>query len=1534
MEQTYYRKVRNNLFQLVHYVYSVSPRWLPMHAIISIFRLVQFLGPALVLGYDSLWTRGETITRLMEIVGVLFHLVPASYRHDAYIPILALYCALNVLSWGLIIGASFYYKTNAKLPNIVPSLVTLYLGSFGYLLHPIACQHAFEMLSEIISGKDQTNLVAKIVLFVLFIAFFIAQSWFFIVVTSVSLEFRPGSLTAMLFSPQVMMFMFTGVITAVTAVGTFLGKYPQIALLAVTAVLYLAAGCLVFHDGGFISMAHKVLYLTCSISGMVMLVINIVMLVLKRDIDAMIILIELAIVIVAVFISYVIISRFITKCLMELDYIADDESYFERYQSPRHVITMLIIGCQKAHPVCMELRIFEMAVTQFPHSVKIWAVYMKFVAIFPEQNASITLILQRIRANRLKGAVIKNLIEQSYTLLRLRDSNLSPELKRKLGDLGKKVQQTKHKIRHIWDMVIQGNVNEMEGSISRANSSVEMCIAEYAHVLHQYSNNRFLVRSYTRFNNEVLADHAAASEWFEKSRLLQRGIQTSPDNAHELGLLAMPLLPVSLSEVGGQPGKLSMTETDTSFATDNFDIDEDANQQLIQQTSSINECIKNLSIPAIRCTNIMRIVWLIVLFLIPLICLTVYIDFLIADLTSPLDFIYTLSYLRCLGFQVAVIGHRYVLENIPNGIAPHINRSDIRDPPVALGSTHDPAAQLSYLIKVGTNMIETLTTFSAFKAGDRTMDLARESVFGENMPYKFFKSRDSVETVQVSLQVGMMDVFSQLSFMLEYEVITPENPSPAMPLTEDILDTSMILNSVQNAETFGNYITDALTLVVDYIVAKDKSTRTTMIVILCLFCIGFSAILWISTIVELKMIKSNKLTVYRCLTSLPKNTVSTVAEDLRVLKKDKDHSTTKSSDPEAELNKQEESILKMLATSGDSSGVSTNIAFLVLNAFHMIAMIIAYAFFLTMVMNQSQNLVNEAPHVDYLLGAYTYDAGIVLATDLMLGEFYNLSTAFEISVLNTRFNQRLRTSQTYYARLLYGDPDEAIKPFQAFAAGLESAINRISCQEQNTIPESVYEAYECFRPDIMFYLHHNMVLSIVVPVQNGGKDIKKENPFLPEIYDMSIVNLYENFFYPMFSEAIPALVSSFNGATAPAIAIGFSMFVVAAIVEGIFISLNLKIQRELLFALRLLLHCPAQVVLQNGKIMNVLTGDFSKTRFETTSRSIQFFDDVVDQLPNACLILEPDARVFSVNQSGCRLFNKEAAEIRNEDVRTLLGSATCDKLNNLSSLTKQVDQRITLANSDGTDSFFNASLVPTQGKIVMTLTDITQQIRYNTLIQEERAKSDKLLSSILPADLVHRVQAGEKDISFSVQSASVMFVDIVEFTPWCASNTGAMVMSTLNALFKEFDSRLSKYSTLTKIKCIGDCYMAAGGIFSEVNQPTVHATEMVDFGLSVIEAVGVINKNLGLTLRVRAGVNTGGPVVAGVLGVGKPTFEILGPTINMAQQMEHHGVPMQVHISRPVYEYIYGSKFTIKERGNIEVKNGTVQTYLVSGKQK
>lgn len=110
------------------------------------------------------------------------------------------------------------------------------------------------------------------------------------------------------------------------------------------------------------------------------------------------------------------------------------------------------------------------------------------------------------------------------------------------------------------------------------------------------------------------------------------------------------------------------------------------------------------------------------------------------------------------------------------------------------------------------------------------------------------------------------------------------------------------------------------------------------------------------------------------------------------------------------------------------------------------------------------------------------------------------------------------------------------------------------------------------------------------------------------------------------------------------------------------------------------------------------------------------------------------------------------------------------------------------------------------------------------------------------------------------------------------------------------------------MKFIGDCYVAAGGLFDDPNISEIHAEQMTHFGCLATKAVAKISAEINQPLRIRVGINTGG-----VLGVDRPTFEISGPAINMAKQMEHHGVPMMVHVSRSVYELIYSADFEIKK---------------------
>jgi class 3 adenylate cyclase/PAS domain-containing protein len=428
------------------------------------------------------------------------------------------------------------------------------------------------------------------------------------------------------------------------------------------------------------------------------------------------------------------------------------------------------------------------------------------------------------------------------------------------------------------------------------------------------------------------------------------------------------------------------------------------------------------------------------------------------------------------------------------------------------------------------------------------------------------------------------------------------------------------------------------------------------------------------------------------------------------------------------------------------------------------------------------------------------------------------------------------------------------------------------------------------------------------------------------MWKIMIVPLYEELFMPMFESITTSIddeISAVEGVAIPVIIV----IILAGCLVEVFAFLHCRsIEIHIRSVLKLLLHVHPDVVTANARIMAVLGGDFSGVKGDLSSRDGQFFDEVFDSLPDAVIYADTGRTIEGANECSKKLFGTE--DMVGRDLADFYNN---DRFNgNLGSLFTASGAVTLMTRVDGSEIYYEVSFVGSADRIVISAEDVTQTVRYNTLIAEERAKSDELLASILPPSLVKRVQAGEKNISFAVQSASISFIDIVEFTPWCGSLPAATVMRTLNALFAKFDANLAKRATMTKIKCIGDCYMAAAGIFSEVNQPAVHAKEMVMFGINAITSIDELNGEVNQHLRIRVGINTGGPIVAGVLGIGKPTFEILGPTINMAQQMEHHGVPMMVHISRAVYELVYGDTFEIKERGATVCNTGTYITYLVT----
>lgn len=212
--------------------------------------------------------------------------------------------------------------------------------------------------------------------------------------------------------------------------------------------------------------------------------------------------------------------------------------------------------------------------------------------------------------------------------------------------------------------------------------------------------------------------------------------------------------------------------------------------------------------------------------------------------------------------------------------------------------------------------------------------------------------------------------------------------------------------------------------------------------------------------------------------------------------------------------------------------------------------------------------------------------------------------------------------------------------------------------------------------------------------------------------------------------------------------------------------------------------------------------------------------------------------------------------------------------------------------------------------------DIGDEIRQQMMLEQETEKHFDIVNQILPTEIARRLLREERSISMTVDNVSISYCDIVQFTPWCGSQTPETVVTALNHMFKVFDEICSRYSSVTKIKCIGDCYMSAAGIFSKGLTPEECTIQMICFSLDMIDAIGKVNKTIHTNLSVRIGVAYGGPISAGVMGIHKPAFDIWGEIVNDANLMESTGVPMKVHITQECYEIIKGGNYRIDPKGD------------------
>ncbi|NER84186.1 MAG: PAS domain S-box protein [Leptolyngbya sp. SIO1D8] len=226
------------------------------------------------------------------------------------------------------------------------------------------------------------------------------------------------------------------------------------------------------------------------------------------------------------------------------------------------------------------------------------------------------------------------------------------------------------------------------------------------------------------------------------------------------------------------------------------------------------------------------------------------------------------------------------------------------------------------------------------------------------------------------------------------------------------------------------------------------------------------------------------------------------------------------------------------------------------------------------------------------------------------------------------------------------------------------------------------------------------------------------------------------------------------------------------------------------------------------------------------------------------------------------------------------------------------------------------------------LTDITDRKEIEEALRIEQERSERLLLNILPASIADQLKRNTQSIAYRFDEATILFADIVNFTELSAAMQPTELVDLLNEIFSAFD-HLAERHHLEKIKTIGDAYMVVGGIPNLIQN---HTQEIAEMALDMQTAIAQFKRQDDSPFRLRIGIDTG-PIVAGVIGLKKFSYDLWGDAVNVASRMESQGVADNIQVTQSVYERLK-NHYHLEERGIIDVKGkGKMQTYWLKGRK-
>lgn len=1562
LKRKFTKKLQERIFHYLDYIYTMAPSFTFLISLMRFVYIIQMFINSLHVSDNNIWNEDALISKVLNVVSVVAFISPKSASETTFIIISYIVFGITTAIILLFFVGLHFFTKYSKLNSYFINLLVIFFNVLLPWLEQVFAAFFGKYFALTISDFRGIYLSGIIISLVFSRVLVFFQCKF----VTPSLTFRP-QLVNIYFSSDMNLFLTSrSISTSFMMFGSVYNDLVGTIIAYASIIPTLVTLYLSFESHIWISTSLMISVRSITLVTSILIVVQSTLELTDEYSNEIVLFISIFLFFLLRYIFMYLNTKRLSKVLNRLDDLTYNTSNINNYKL-KNLLGDISDGFVMGHKICHNWYIFSLAFEKFKNNKKLAVLYAKFSAIYPKETTTLIYALQRLYSVKSGNIDIKNMLAQVNSLLQQRNRTSSSNIKKQLHKIQEKTAKCRSQLRYIWECVIRGTVSELEPLCQQLKDNQDEAIRDYNQLCLVYPNNPYIAYSYYKFLNDIVRNNSEAQMYKQISNKLRNGSHNRVERCYYFAISQFFALPNDhihtciTNDKDFNNNTLSIFQQDSRFMsfafTTTINIDnssEDVYQltQQVTQVSYVETMIESVKLPT---ENIAKLVILLISTVIVfsnLIPITLYFYYKSKFNIDAMQLFVIVQRLKnniprliLFAFQFILSSNGYsftLLERYndaasgsSNATVPDMFVSDRNSLQIYINDAQTIFEDLNSLLsRMNTDSGALLQTFSY--------------IFSDSLVLNTYNSTSSYCTPQ------SMSFNHFLTLCLDTAIYCLNNPTDALSYD----NFYSCIRNVPSVYAFIDNLTSRITDDMRNIFQDDFSLNTLLIIIFSIECVGLVTL----TVFLIGKLVQERYVIFSSFKSLPKSTISSIVQQLDTSDGDSTEDM-ESRKAVIEMNQQEANALRVFSTVNSFKGNCTKfIVFIGIPLFIAISLT-CLVFVIDIV--YFRRLANNMEDICVTLPQYMVIEELVLSStvDLLrisLRNQWNYTHPDDYEQASNVAKQCINDILTSISTLKYGSEDSediVTKPLS------EAFLNSGSTCNNNINYNSIVELTNCLSYEsssIQVYNYLNNIYNAhLIESRSNVYDIINPNLTGLSVSFLWLSEISNTKFTSPCIEATSKEIASYSSSITKNVIVPLIMTLLYDLIFGIYSFYSIGILTETSkWSLRLLLHCNPSVILNSNVFVKLLSNDFSidESNESDNIEKSSMYESLSSHLLDAVMFLTNDLVVVSCNSSVETVIGQKPDQLIEKHLEDLFVAPSGKEMNLQMFYYKvksamgchsppNISSEITiLRNEEEVPVEISLMAVSSEGQvqntptntenialIIIIVKDISTIIASQTLLQEERDKGEKLLKMILPPVIVKMIQKGEKNISFSVPSASILFIDIVSFTPWCSSFPAQVIMSTLNKMFAVFDHILSKYPRMVKIKCIGDCYMAAGGIFDEVDEPAEHAKQAISFCVDIIEALQMFNIENNQKLRVRAGINLGGPIVAGILGIEKPTFDILGPAISMAAAMEHNGVPMHVHIPQHMYDLVYDEPFRFKERGFVEIKGKSIKTYIIDG---